>query len=702
MSEIPYTVGDNNAVQVTITRPMRGLDTTVPSGSVGVVTPCPSGRFNSNPTPAPDSPNALLTGRYENTDNGECYCTVQINQAGNYVFGWFQIICTGRINDQEYVALPAATGYFKGEISGNRARIRVKFERPGLAMTTGHLELTNTQNNTTYANIIRLYFREDRQITVSRSHQGSNYNFSFRWAEIRRVAPDPRMPSTALESIQSSHRALYQAEAHPLTRDQVRGIRTFMDTHVKPVLRGGLGGTAIEQIGGVYNFCGMFSRVFSRRRFLGNDSSCPYHGAQAIDTKFRCSCGSLFRAQQADLVKMLVLNILETDTVTINSTPRTLLEGIYMMAQTDTGAESQAFRQFRGLFGSRNGSPVLPQRMTQYKYRCSMDFVRVSGGIPNTGISVGGRALMMTIRRSARQATGTTWGAWAVEETSTAFPGVLGIIKAEVGRESGQGAPIGGEIGVSQFEIKTFRRWNWQDFPGPWEIFKAYAAVRIPFNIYSSDLLSSSAVIFHGSGNLPAIVAEIENSSGSSVDSDHRFAIQAGFVWMPGYLFSGTQTRDQRSIDPRALPTAGVDWTDNMFVCFNIDVESLRTPDGRRYLGMVVAENLMLFMGRGSHLRIDGHTSRTASWWYNNVLSIRRAQFTLQTIVDILGNHMNIPLSATQRTDGDGSARIFGHGEQAEMAAGTADRAEDHTARRVDVSISGNAVARLGDRQQGS
>jgi len=226
--------------------------------------------------------------------------------------------------------------------------------------------------------------------------------------------------------------------------------------------------------------------------------------------------------------------------------------------------------------------------------------------------------------------------------------------------------------------------------------------VRIPFNIYSSDLLSSSAVIFHGSGNLPAIVAEIENSSGSSVDSDHRFAIQAGFVWMPGYLFSGTQARDQRSIDPRDLPTAGVDWTDHLFVCFDIDVESLRTPDGRRYLGMVVAENLMLFLGRGSHLRIDGHTSRTASWWYNNVLSIRRAQFTLQTIVDILGNHMNIPLSSTQRTDGDGSARIFGHGEQAEMAAGTADQAEDHTARRVDVSISGNAVARLGDRQQGS
>lgn len=358
MSEINYTVGDNDAIQVTITRQMRGLDVTVPTGAVGVVTPCPPTRFTNNPTPAPDSPPALLTGRYENTTNGECFCTAQINQAGNYVFGWFQVICTARISEHDYEDLPAATGYFRGEISGNRANIRVKFERPNLSETTGHLELTTTQNNTTFANVIRLYFREDRQLTVARGYQGSDYNFSFRWAELRRVAPDPRMPSTALESIQSSHRALYQAEAHPLTSDQMRGMRVFMDNHVKPVLREGLGGSAIERIGGVYNFCAMFSRVFTRRRFLGTDSSCPHHNLQPIDSKFRCSCGVLFRAEQADLIKMMVLNILETDTVTINGSPRTLLEGIYILAQTDAGAESQAFREFRALFGSRDGEPV--------------------------------------------------------------------------------------------------------------------------------------------------------------------------------------------------------------------------------------------------------------------------------------------------------------------------------------------------------
>jgi len=137
-------------------------------------------------------------------------------------------------------------------------------------------------------------------------------------------------------------------------------------------------------------------------------------------------------------------------------------------------------------------------------------------------------------------------------------------------------------------------------------------------------------------------------------------------------------------------------------ICFDVDVESIRTPDGRRHLGMVVAENLMLFMGRGSHLRIDGHTSRTASWWYNNVLSIRRAQFTLQNIVDILGDDMDIPLTGEESDEGDGSVRIFGHGEQVEMEDGTADQAEDYTARRVDISMSGNAIARLGDRRRGS
>jgi len=702
MSEIEYTVGDNNAIQVTITRQMRGLDVTVPSGAVGIVTPCPPTHFRDNPTPNPDNPSVMLTGRYENTDNGECFCTAQINQAGNYIFGWFQVICTARVEDDYYVDLPAATGYFRGEISGRRANVRVKFERPNLRETTGHLEFTNVRNNLSHQNVIRLYFREDRQFRIVRSYRAYDYTFSFRWAELRRIAPDPRMPSTALESVRRSHRALYQAEAHPLKTEQIRGIRRFMDYHVKPALREGLGGNAIERIGGVHNFYGMFSRIFSERRFLGTDSGCAYHNLQPIDRRFHCSCGVLFRAQQADLVKMLLLNILETDTVEINRTQRPLLEGLYMLAQSDTGEESRAFHDFRMIFGSRGGQPVLPQRLTQYKYECRMEYVRVSGGIPNTGISVGGRGLNMTIRRHSRQPSGSGWGPWTLEATSSQFPGILGIIKAEVGQESGEGLPINQEVGVNSFEIKTFRRWNWQDFPGPWEIFKAYAAVRIPFNIYSSDLLSSAAVIFHGSGNLPAIVAEIENSQGQSIDTDHRFAIQAGFVWMPGYLFAGTQDRDRRSISPRDLPSASVDWSDHMFVCFDVDVESIRTPDGRRHLGMVVAENLMLFMGRGSHLRIDGHTSRTASWWYNNVLSIRRAQFTLQNIVDILGDDMDIPLTGEESDEGDGSVRIFGHGEQVEMEDGTADQAEDYTARRVDISMSGNAIARLGDRRRGS
>ena len=37
MSEIEYTVNDD-AIEVEITREMRGLDVTVPSGDVGVVT----------------------------------------------------------------------------------------------------------------------------------------------------------------------------------------------------------------------------------------------------------------------------------------------------------------------------------------------------------------------------------------------------------------------------------------------------------------------------------------------------------------------------------------------------------------------------------------------------------------------------------------------------------------------------------------
>ncbi len=404
------------------------------------------------------------------------------------------------------------------------------------------------------------------------------------------------------------------------------------------------------------------------------------------------------------MVKMLLLNILESDTTEINGAERPLLEGIYMLAQTDTGEEPWAFHEFRMLFGSRDGQPILPQRAMQYKYECEIKFKQgtIKTPTPIIKAGAGGRKCHMVIKRYSRQAQGSGWGSWSLEDTSHQFPGYLGIIKFEAKKGIGPDIPITGEAGVDYFEFKSFRRWNWQDFSGQWEIFKGYAAVKLPFNVYNRKFFNSAAVTFHGSGNLPAITAELENTKGKSLDSDAKISVQAGFVIMKGYLFAGQQEEDKRSINPRDLPSTSIGWAENAYVCFATDVEKVVEPDGRKFLGMVVAKNLIFFLDRSSHLRLDGHTSRTASWWHNNVLSIRRAQFTLQGIIDILGSDFNIPLSSAESQEGDGSVRLFGHGEQVAMEDGVADKTEDLAARRVDISISGIAIARLGDQPHGT
>ena len=91
MSEIEYTVAQRtHQIQTTITAAQRGARASGSTGCTGETSRC--GHFRADPTATPDNPSVDFTGRYEwDGSSAAPPCTVQMNQAGDYVYGWFQI-----------------------------------------------------------------------------------------------------------------------------------------------------------------------------------------------------------------------------------------------------------------------------------------------------------------------------------------------------------------------------------------------------------------------------------------------------------------------------------------------------------------------------------------------------------------------------------------------------------------------------------
>jgi hypothetical protein len=63
-------------------------------------------------------------------------------------------------------------------------------------------------------------------------------------------------------------------------------------------------------------------------------------------------------------------------------------------------------------------------------------------------------------------------------------------------------------------------------------------------------------------------------------------------------------------------------------------------------------------------------------------------------MIDILGDRLQIPLSADPPDPGDGSIRLYAHGESEAFQAGRPDSDDGQEYRRVDISANGGAVIR--------
>ncbi len=673
MGEIRYTVnesGDDREIRTTITAAQRGSGATGSTGCIGETSRC--GHFTSDPAAEPDNPSADFTGRYE-CDGGEGIqpCTVQINQAGDYVYGWFQIDFYVSESGGRTVLLDAITGYFTGEVTSSGGSVQVGIEGQA-RIRQGRISNVSARDGRVRSMTLALSPSQFRFIRGTRAAQIHSFDLTS-------VSNQPRMPERALAGIRSSNPVLYQSEAHPLRSRQVRTMGRWINEILVPRINACVGHRGTSLLGPLHGMFNTISEAFRDRLF-----------------------GGFFRPQQMDLVRTVFLHAIETTSMTLSGSgeQKTILEAIYLIADTGEEADqSPLFRTFRAMFGESNGQPVLPAHLGRYKYQVEVTYRQVTQGIPSTGITLGGRGAEIRMTRSVQQGT-----SWQQDGDPHQFDAAVGIVK--IGASQAVGARRGGgggggsrrspgpsvEAGLSRFEFQSYRRWTWDMFPGYFEVFEVQIQFKLPFNIISGPSYNDVAISFYGSGDVPALIAGVENSR--SIDTGAQMQAEVGFGWYPGWLWTDTRAREGSAIDVSGLPSGRVRWGDRTHVCYPVDVESL-SDEGRMALGTVLAENLVLMANGNSNLRLDGHTSRTGSSQHNMVLSIRRSQFALQAIVDILTDKLEIPLAATAGSGGDGTVRLFGFGEEQAVREGSQEGEERPDQRRVDLCVNGSAVARL-------
>ncbi|MEW6411710.1 MAG: hypothetical protein AB1483_04450 [Candidatus Zixiibacteriota bacterium] len=687
MGEITYTVnesgdGDSRVTEIrtTITAAQRGTGAAGATGCAGEVSRC--GHFTSEPAAEPDRPSVDFTGRYE-CDGGEGVqpCTVQINQAGDYVYGWFQIDFYAPDGRGGTVLHDAFTGYFSGEVGSSGGPVEVVIEAPQGQSQPRSGHISNVRAHSGRVRSMRLALDS----TEFRAFRGRSYTM-LHWFDLNCVSNQPRMSQKALTSIRNSNRVLYQAEAHPLRTMQVRAMRRWIEEILVPRINACLGQRGTSLMG---PFHGLFNTIF--------------------DAFSERNLGEFFRQEQTDLVRTVFLRALETVGMTLpgSGEEKVILEVLYQIADSgETEDQRGIFRRFRAMFGEHNGEPVLPEHLGRYKYNVRVEYRQGSLPIPSSGVSLGGRRAEIRMTRSIQQGR-----SWQQDGDPHTFEAAVGIVKVELSGSAsgsgrggrGRGGGSGGrgrgpvpsvEAGLSTFDFQSYRRWTWDMFPGYFEVFEAQVQIKLPFGIIPGPSLSDVAISFYGSGDVPPLIADVENSSTISLDNGTEFQAQVGVGWYPGWLWADRRARERSAVDPTGLPPSSVRWADRTYFCFPVDVESV-CEDGRDQLGIVLAENLILLLNGHSHLRLDGHASRPGSSQHNMVLSIRRSQFALQALVDILGEKLEIPLIARAQSEGDGTIRLFAFGEQEAARAGDPESMEISVARRVDVSVNGSAVARL-------
>jgi|GEM_PF-3236836 len=696
MCEIQYTVsgsGSSRQIQFTVPRSMRGHGRPLAtrSGSSTEYNICADAHFPDNPSPHADNPSHNLTGRWEyswthlrpSDTPVSPEGTAQINQAGNYLFGWFQYDFPRPVatNPDALEVLDAITGYFYGRVDGGTLTVGIDVPGPRPdRMYTGRLRIVSDSEIRIALNRACTTGRGDRTVTINALHFNK---------VTYRGASEPRLPDAALASLAGRSASLYISQSHPLRTDQLNALRDLVSGPISRKIRECLAeGNAIRRFGLAGNLLHFIHEIISQRKFPLWREGCQCRSTSADRRLERCTCGIPYRPEQLPLVKAFLVTALGNQRVRIDADQRSILELLYSIAEeaSSHGPAGSELDQFRSL-REELGPPTLPQHLSYYEYRCRIEYAEGVAPI-SPGIGVGGRVMTMTISRFRRE--GSSWVADG-DRNSARFRGNMGIVKIQ-GEES-QGLDLPFEGGVATFKFHSHQLWTWSNFPGYFEIWSAECQAKLPFG-WRDFGWSDTAMSFYGTGSLPPLIVSVEDSQGWNTNA--KASVAAGLTIMMGVLFTG---RSGIPEDDAEMPLVGRDVTatprlqSERAFCFEFDSEIL-TDEGREELGVYLAQYLAAFQSAHNTLRLEGHTSRAGSCFHNEVLSVRRCQFTAQTILDILGPACRIPLRRVPDGNG-GCIRLYGFGETQARDLGVAEGLDEAIFRRVDIGLNGSIVVRL-------
>jgi hypothetical protein len=700
------------------------------SGSKKDIEPCLH-CFKRDPIPKPDHPKYDFTGRYETSvynyaqikkdlslSPPHCHCNVQINQAGIYIYGWFQVdFVRWKIEeDGEKRTLGfdnAIRGNLRGEVK-ERQYVDLRVSVNGVVEKfKGSLEMNENE-------MFAIVFRKTKDIIISRT----DFTYKFRWALLRRVTKTASHPESQLSQLKENN-ILRLAEENPLRGDHYKSLKEYIkELKIKLAINN----DKEMRKAAALTFINVVNKeILNKNRVLFPGSKKKY---------------AFFRPEQAPLVRHLYLILLNT----IRIEDRTILDELYLLfmlphekaikEEDDEKEEKKKkvypefgpFREFRKKFGSNTrGDDILPRLPSKYKYEVSGIFLKVGAPIPGAGhkgkfgqfgLTGAGQLMKLTMTKYIERVVDKN-KEWEKVPTSGEFYTILGLVtlgaetkaltaewkdflwKKYTRWEEGK---IGAELGAIEFEVESFFNWGWDDFHGMWNLFAWKLELKTPLG-FPFDLIpmpkskSESYAGFYGNGNLPPLIGKFE-SKAIAITDDDSVKGALSFTFALGYLYRyGDLHRDSSGASDGIIfepMEETINWDHSIPEFFHINKEDISQKVGRKELGYLLAENLLVFQSPTNHLRIAGHTSRTASWRHNKILSIRRAQFTLQTIIDILGNKFMLPLSDSFYNTGQGSVLLFGFGEMKEKEdLKVRDGKESAKARKVEITINGSTLATL-------
>ena len=646
-------------ITVDITDSQRGLhgDPDCPPGSGH--RPCRD--FTVNPSPATTTWSGRnLTGYYETEEDpgGPAVFfpqTLQINQAGPFVFGFLQITLPVFWGQSPRLA---ATAFFQGrwQTRGHRIPVTLRLNQPGNRNEPPHPQNTEIP--------VELYAASDGHLTlhfqVALRPGGSSIGgliprIPGRY-RFRRVNNETRPAEPILWRTRTSNPLIFQYWGRPLRSGQVAMMRDFIRRRLRQGILAFNTSSASRQNACFENLFDLLNRSlqymhFSPRR-RGN-CQCRCHGNSAHErtpgptgSGIICSCAPHFSRDQKALGRMVFLRLLETENLTMDNgagetTTRTALAWLYHTVAGHHDANRindhirggpiscppedhesgscfalhyQGFRRFFELMGGFN---YLPLVLHLYRYDVTLTWLHDKPRL------VLHRNLPVEVIDC--EATVETW-LWDDVEEDWQRRQVFSM-RAYLGDYTPIPLPETDEV---YFSIHSWRNWGPAEFAGYFDLFAGSTALP-----WMSGHRGVSVIFESGNTSSPMIKDAVEHNLIPRSAPPH-------YRWMPGRLWSRGGGPDPFGTHLGRDDTARSEPDIDVELFFETDQVQPR-PGSGAVLGYVIAEYLLLFQSPMSTLSVEGHASSRHYWHYNLLLSIRRAQFVLQEITVLLGSQMTIP-----------------------------------------------------------